>query len=156
MKAAALFLVIALLGTLTIVGTLNFRSLVNQDMYGTHLASIGREGHEDALAEFALLHETGQLPDYLHSGNLALAFLGLFASAFGLVGGIHAAIDKLLFKKFYEQAKLAPAIRRALLIATLISCLALLGIRNLLNPQLVLLLLLILIAIEIFAIVISR
>ena len=64
------------------------------------------------------LNESFQLAEgdqYINATNLALVIIFASASIISFVASIHSIIDKLFFKKFYENPNYFVAIRRGLI-----------------------------------------
>ncbi len=69
--------------------------------------------------ELSNLVEQGLIFDYL-SSNAYLVFVLMLSSLFFYFVGIHLAIDKLFFKKFYENPLLMDAVRRGIICCLII------------------------------------
>lgn len=93
-------------------------------------------------------YERGLLTEYYHPKGVMLFLLALFVAAFGAVAAAHALIDKLLWKKFYEQPEVWKATRRGILVAGVVAALGYLALYNLLEIGLVILPLLLAICLE--------
>lgn len=78
-------------------------------------------------AEIEAIKEGGLLINYL-SPIVFAAFSLLISGIAGAIIATHLAIDKLFFKKFYEQPKMTTAVRRGLLIAVLVGAIIVLNI----------------------------
>lgn len=66
------------------------------------------------------LYTRGVLVEFLYPQGAAAFLIGLALSILSFFAAIHLALDKLFFKRFYEQPSLFPAVRRGVLLALFI------------------------------------
>jgi Na+(H+)/acetate symporter ActP len=149
MKFVVIFALLALSGVFLFIYTINSCDLLDWQALDEVLANkeiITQEETKDLVIDY---YRRGLLPQYLKKENVIQLMLAVFMIVFGIVGCVHLLIDKLLFRKFYEEPGVWAALRRAILWAILPAGIFYLAIYNLLEFSLIVLFVLILICLEI-------
>jgi hypothetical protein len=83
-------------------------------------ASKGFTTDNAVINNIPLFINNGLIWDVLDFKKLAALLVALTGSIVCLVSGVHLLIDKLFFRKFFEQPALIPALRRGILVAIVV------------------------------------
>ncbi|MBD3279902.1 hypothetical protein GF389_00040 [Candidatus Dojkabacteria bacterium] len=128
MRTAAIFALLTVF-----FGFVSFFLLDNQSPLDTEalMADLDSEGINTQAGTIAYIEESielGTLPEYVDYQNLLLVGVFFSGAVFSLLSSVQILIDKLFFKKFYENPRYPVAYRRAGLVIAGIDSLVLLRI----------------------------
>jgi choline-glycine betaine transporter len=151
MRFAALSALLTVLGALLGYYTINARQIINWEKLDPVLQEqeiITQSATLDLLTEF---YRRGELIEYLDRDSLLLLLISVFFIVGGTITTIHLIIDKLFYKKFYEDPNYFPAIRRGIILGAVPVALLILSLNNLLILEIAVIVVLIAIGLEVIA-----
>jgi hypothetical protein len=148
MKFVVIFTLLALSGGFLFFYTINSRDLINWSKFDQVLVEkevITQTETREIVIDY---YRRGLLPEYLVMESVVQLGVGIGMLFVGVIAAIHMLLDKLFFRKFYQEPRLFRAFRRSLLWGALPIGLFYLALYNLLQLSLVGIFFLILICIE--------
>jgi hypothetical protein len=149
MRFTALYILLSLLGLFILVYSLSSLSIIDWEVFGPLLEQQSITTNSEVVSLIGGLYSKGLLDKYLNQQAL-LAFLVSVGFIFvGIIGTFHLTIDKLFFKKFYENPDQLKALRRALLWGAVPPVLLLMIVKNIAQVNLLVVFILLVICVEI-------
>lgn len=120
MKTAFFLILFAVAGLVFIAYATTNLSPLNFEKLATDGKISSETTHTEAVKIVEDLYAIGELDQYLRRDAVVLLLIGIFFTCFGVISSLHIVIEKLFFRKFFEQPQVFLGIRRGLLFATLI------------------------------------
>jgi hypothetical protein len=148
MKFMIISTLLALSGVFLFFYTINNKDVLDWSRLDGRLQERRIESQVETKEFVVDYYRRGLLTEYIDMQNAGLLGGAMFLTVFGATSLLHLIIDKLFFKKFYQEPEVVTALRRGLILAVLPVGLGILLIYNILEPVLIGTFLLILVCLE--------
>ncbi len=150
MKVIIISLALLIAGLLVSILILENTEIINWSAVETDAVFIDLASQSKFTNSLELAYISGLLPMYLNTGPWLGILISIFIFILGLVSFIHLLIDKLFYKKFYEEPNWRLAFRRSIMVGILTIVILILAIFNFINFAIIILLILGFILLELF------
>lgn len=148
MKFMIISTLLALSGVFLFFYTINTRDILDWERLDQRLEDRDIKTQDETVDFVVDYYRRGLLSEYINKGNVGIMGLSLFLIVFGGFSLLHLILDKLFFKKFYQEPEVVTAMRRGILFGLLPVGVGALVVYNILELSLVLTFVLILVCVE--------